>query len=79
MALVEMVVADDMLDVMPEAARLMKAREQAHRPADTPGMTVVTLEIDGAPAGVCSIDPVFEKVDGTIRVRSMNWQYEGSP
>lgn len=79
MALVDMVVADDMLDVMPEAARLMKARERAHRPADTPGMTVVTLEIDGAPAGARGVEPVFEKTDGTVRVRSMNWQYEGSP
>lgn len=75
MTLVQMVVADELLDVLPEAVLLMKAREVDHAPAEQPGYTSVTLAVDGAPESATGVEPVFQRTPDGVRVMSMNWQY----
>ncbi|MGW9371177.1 hypothetical protein ACWGVR_14340 [Streptomyces xanthophaeus] len=75
MSLVDMLVANEMLDALPDALPLLKARERAHRPAQENGYTVVTLEIDGAPDGVRRIEPIFSRDGAKAKLTHMNWQY----
>jgi hypothetical protein len=74
-AVVKMLVANSMLDELPEALLLLKARERDRRPSREEGVTVVTLEVDGAPDGAVSMTPAFERVDGVVRLKSINWHY----
>jgi hypothetical protein len=73
--MVQMMVADELLDTLADAVLLMKAREVAHAPAEEAGYTLVTLVVDGAPETAKRVEPVFQRTQDGIRVLSMNWQY----
>lgn len=75
MPLVDIVVADELMDELPQILSLLRARGCAQRPAiDYPG-TVVTLEIDSAPEGASRIEPIFQRTPEGVGVMSMGWQY----
>lgn len=73
--MVQMMVADELLDTLADAVLLMKAREVAHAPAEEPEWTLVTLVVDGAPETAKGVAPVFQQTPDGIRVLDMNWQY----
>ncbi|MGA4867589.1 hypothetical protein ACPB9J_33690 [Streptomyces lavendulocolor] len=74
MALVEMTVADELLDQLPEALLLLKARERDRQPATDRGYTIVTLEVDNAPVGSRRIKPTFQRTpDGTVQLLAVTW------
>jgi hypothetical protein len=73
MALVEMTVADPLLDELPDILPLLKARERDRRPGDQPGTTIVVLEVDNAPDGARRIDPVLQETPDGVRVQSVTW------
>ncbi|MET9467774.1 hypothetical protein ABZY44_23825 [Streptomyces sp. NPDC006544] len=76
MALVDMLVANEVLPELQAMLPALRARERAHRPAlDYSGGTVVTLEIEGAPEGAVRIEPVFQRTGDRVSVQQMNWQY----
>ncbi|GGU62724.1 hypothetical protein [Streptomyces lavendofoliae] len=74
MALVEMTVADELLDRLPDALPLLKARERDRQPATDHGYTIVTLEVDNAPAGARRVKPTFQRTaDGDIQLLTVTW------
>jgi hypothetical protein len=75
MTMVDMLVVDDLLDQLPDVVLLMKAREVAHRPSGEPGVTAVTLVVDGAPDHAIGVTPDLQWTPNGVRVTGMNWQF----
>ncbi|MFD5676127.1 hypothetical protein [Streptomyces sp. NPDC127040] len=78
MAIVDMLIANELLPELPAMLPLLHARERAQGPAaDYPDATVVTLDIEGAPEGAIRIEPTFKRDGDRVSVQQMNWQYAG--
>jgi hypothetical protein len=76
MALVNLLVADELLEELPKALALLNATEAGRTPNDG-STTVVTLDMPYVPEGAETIDPTFQRTPDGIRVQSIVWQFTG--
>lgn len=76
MPAVDVLVTNDFLEDLPDALRIMDAREVSRAAADD-GTTRVTIDMAYVPEGALTVEPVFMYVPDadTVCVQSLSWTY----
>lgn len=75
MPAVDVLVADELLDGVPQLLTLLEAHEVSRRPDEAPGVTRLTIDLPYVPPDAIGVEPVFQRVDGVVRVLSLVWTY----
>lgn len=76
MPFVNLAVADELLEELPEVLALLNASEAGRTPSGG-CTTVVTLDMPYVPEGAETIDPTFQRTPDGVRVQSIVWQFTG--
>ena len=72
---VDVLVADELLDGVPQLLTLLEAQEVSRRPDDAPDVTRLTIDMPYVPPGATAIEPLLQRVDGEVRIHSLAWAY----
>jgi hypothetical protein len=72
---VDVLVADELLDGVPQLLTLLEAREVSRKVDEAPGVTRLTVDMPYVPPGATAVEPVLQRVDGKVRVHSLAWTY----
>lgn len=75
MAAVDVLIADCLLDGVPELLELLNAREISRRPGDGQGTTRLTIDMNYVPPGAVTVEAVLQRTDEGVRVHSLAWGY----
>ncbi len=75
MPAVDVLVADELLDGVPQLLMLLEAREVSRQADATPGVTRLTIDMPYVPPGAAAVEPVLQRADGVLRVQSLAWTY----
>jgi hypothetical protein len=72
---VDVLVADELLDGVPQLLTLLEAQEVSREPDTAPGVTRLTIDMPYVPPGATAVEPVLQRADGVVRVQSLAWTY----
>lgn len=76
MTRVDVTVANDLMDGVPQLLELLEAQEISRQPGETETVTVISIDMDYVPAGATTVEAVLQRTDSGVRVHSLAWGYE---